>query len=84
MLPARPRAYSPAVGFILSVRRAIGLAGRDDGGLGSALRNVAQIELFGAVVQEDPWASSSYEVVLDEDELPWELREQDRRARERD
>lgn len=71
------------MGFLLGIRRAVGLSGPDDQGIGSVVRNVGQIELFGAVVQKDPFEPPAYEVVLDEDDLPWELREQDRRARER-
>lgn len=42
------------MGVILTIRHSIGLVGPDDGGLASALRNVGQLELYGAVVQEDP------------------------------
>lgn len=68
------------MGFLGSIRRLVGLSGPDDGGVGSVVRNIGQIELFGAVVQPDPLETSAYEVVLDEDALPWELREQDRRT----
>lgn len=63
------------MGFITSVRRALGL-GTDDGGVGSVVRNVGQIELFGDVVSKMPFEEApAYEVVLDEDRLPWELGE---------
>jgi len=42
------------MGVILTIRHSMGLIGPDDGGLASALRNVGQIERYGAVVAEDP------------------------------
>jgi hypothetical protein len=63
------------MGFITGVRRVLGL-GTDDAGVGSVVRNVGQIELFGAVVSKMPFEESpGYEVALDDDHLPWELGE---------
>lgn len=63
------------MGFITGFRRALGLAGTDDGGVGSIVRNVGQIELFGSVVSKGAFEEPpAYEVRLDEDHLPWELR----------
>jgi hypothetical protein len=42
------------MGVILTIRHSMGLIGPDDGGLASALRNVGQLELYGAVVAADP------------------------------
>jgi hypothetical protein len=42
------------MGVILTIRHSMGLIGPDDGGLASALRNVGQLERYGAVVAEDP------------------------------
>jgi hypothetical protein len=42
------------MGVILTIRHSMGLIGPDDGGLASALRNVGQLEQYGAVVAEDP------------------------------
>ncbi|MGN6743307.1 MAG: hypothetical protein ACTHJL_08425 [Amnibacterium sp.] len=62
------------MGFITGFRRALGLGGTDDGGLGSVVRNVGQIELFGTVVSKGAFEEPpAYEVRLDEDHLPWEL-----------
>ena len=61
------------MGFITRVRRVLGL-GMDDGGVGSVVRNVGQIELFGDVVSKSPFEEPpAYEVALDDDHLPWEL-----------
>ncbi|MCU1472853.1 hypothetical protein [Amnibacterium sp.] len=63
------------MGFITGVRRVLGLGG-DDGGVGSVVRNVGQIELFGDVVSKAPFEEPpAYEVALDDDHLPWELGE---------
>jgi len=63
------------MGFITGLRRVLGLGG-DDGGVGSVVRNVGQIELFGDVVSKMPFEEApAYEVTLDDDHLPWELGE---------
>jgi hypothetical protein len=63
------------VGFILSVRKSVGLEGPEDGGLASALRNIGQIEQYGAVIERD--AGSSPEVNVDPAALPWPLKSTD-------
>lgn len=42
------------MGVILTIRHSMGLIGPDDGGLASALRNVGQLERYGAIIAEDP------------------------------
>lgn len=60
------------MGFILSVRKSVGLEGPEDGGLASALRNVGQIEQYGAVIERD--AGSDPGPASDPAALPWPLR----------
>ena len=60
------------MGFILSVRKSVGLEGPEDGGLASALRNIGQIEQYGAVIERD--AGSDPGPVIDPAALPWPLR----------
>jgi hypothetical protein len=59
------------MGFILSVRKSVGLEGPDDGGLASALRNLGQIEQYGAVIERD--AGSDPGRAVDPAALPWPL-----------
>lgn len=63
------------VGFILSVRKSVGLEGPEDGGLASALRNIGQIEQYGAVIERD--AGSDPGPATDPAALPWPLRQAD-------
>ena len=60
------------VGFILSVRKSVGLEGPEDGGLASALRDIGQIEQYGAVIERD--AGSDPGPATDPAALPWPLR----------
>jgi hypothetical protein len=60
------------VGFILSVRKSVGLVGPEDGGLASALRNMGQIEQYGTVVERD--AGSDPGPTADPAALPWPLK----------
>jgi hypothetical protein len=63
------------MGFITGLRRMLRL-GAEDGGVGSVLHNVGQIELFGDIVAKRPFEEQpAYEVMLDDDHLPWELGE---------
>ena len=62
------------MGFILSVRKSVGLEGPEDGGLASALRNLGQIEQYGAVVERDLAEHLSREGSPDPAALPPELR----------
>jgi hypothetical protein len=57
------------MGFILSVRKSVGLEGPEDGGLGSALRNLAQIEQYGTIIERD--AGSDPGPAADPAALPW-------------
>ncbi len=57
------------MGFILSVRKSVGLEGPEDGGLASALRNLGQIEQYGAVIERD--AGSDPGPAADPAALPW-------------
>ena len=77
MLARRPAAsYPPRMGFMTTTRRLLGLSGADGGTVTSALRNVGQLELYGAVVQPAPFdAPPAQETPLSQDDLPWELRE---------
>ena len=61
------------MGFILSVRKSVGLEGPEDGGLGSALRNLAQIEQYGTIIERD--AGSDPGPVADPAALPWALKQ---------
>jgi hypothetical protein len=69
------------VGFILSVRKSVGLVGPEDGGLASALRNLGQIEQYGAVVERD--AGSDPGPTADPAALPWPLQATDVDASDR-
>lgn len=57
------------MGLILSVRKAVGLEGPEDGGPASALRAVGQIEQYGAVIERD--AGSDPGPTTDPASLPW-------------
>ena len=59
------------MGFILSVRKSVGLEGPEDGGLASALRNIGQIEQYGTVIERD--AGSDPGPATDPAALPWPL-----------
>ena len=63
------------MGFILSVRKSVGLVGPEDGGLASVLRNVGQIEQYGAIIERD--AGSDPGPTADPAALPWPLRSAD-------
>ncbi len=65
------------MGFILSVRKSVGLEGPEDGGLGSALRNLAQIEQYGTVIERD--AGSDPGATTDPAALPWPFKRSDPR-----
>jgi hypothetical protein len=60
------------MGFILSVRKSVGLEGPEDGGLASALRNLGQIEQYGAIIERD--AGSDPGPAADPAALPWPLK----------
>jgi hypothetical protein len=57
------------MGFILSVRKSVGLEGPEDGGLASALRNLGQIEQYGTVIERDAGADPG--PTADPAALPW-------------
>ncbi|MGT2427351.1 hypothetical protein [Amnibacterium kyonggiense] len=59
------------MGFILSVRKSVGLEGPEDGGLASALRDIGQIEQYGTVIERD--AGSDPGPQTDPAALPWPL-----------
>ncbi|RIX27579.1 hypothetical protein [Amnibacterium setariae] len=59
------------MGFILSVRKSVGLEGPEDGGLASALRNIGQIEQYGTVIERDAGADPG--PATDPAALPWPL-----------
>jgi hypothetical protein len=67
------------MGFILSVRKSVGLVGPEDGGLASALRNLGQIEQYGTVIERD--AGSDPGTPGDPAALPWPLQQGPDRSR---
>jgi hypothetical protein len=76
MLPRSPAISLPEIecsmGYIVSVRRAFGIAGVNDRGIASSVRNIQQIETSGAVLETEP-KPEAQPTGFSAADLPWQF-----------